>query len=88
MSVTVSGWCSPAPGMTHTRREHVACRSRVCDCEAFGGHERPAVDRDSRRGMVGIERMIGENRDEPDRGVSAPQPGSDRLTLTKKGGGW
>ena len=38
---TLGGWCQPAPGCTHTEREHVACRSLVCRCEAFGGHERP-----------------------------------------------
>ena len=37
---TLGGWCQPAPGCTHTERQHVACRSRVCGCEAFGGHEK------------------------------------------------
>ena len=41
---TLGGWCQPAPGCTHTERQHVACRSRVCGCEAFGGHETPAAD--------------------------------------------
>ena len=58
---TLGGWCQPAPGCTHTERQHVACRSRVCGCEAFGGHERPVVERetalvpvdsDTRRGPV------------------------------------
>ena len=40
MSVTVSGWCSPAPGTSHTAAQHKGCRSRVCGCEAFGGHEK------------------------------------------------
>ncbi len=34
-----SGWCAPAFGLQHTRSQHVACRSAVCGCEDFGGHE-------------------------------------------------
>ena len=26
MSVTVSGWCSPAPGTSHTAAQHKGCR--------------------------------------------------------------
>ena len=50
----LSGWCAPAPGMSHTRREHLACRSEVCGCPEHGGHQRPVVDSESRLTTVAL----------------------------------
>ena len=47
--MSTSGWCQVAPGTTHTKRQHDACRG-VCGCPQFGGHvgaQIQAVERDS-----------------------------------------
>lgn len=48
----------------------------------------PMVDRDSAWRALPRIGALWENKDEPDRGAQTPQPGSDRLHLSKKGGGW
>ena len=54
---TLGGWCQPAPGCTHTERQHVACRSLVCRCEAFGGHEKSP----NQAQLSGCERSACDN---------------------------
>ena len=75
---TLGGWCQPAPGCTHTERQHVACRSRVCGCEAFGGHvgaQVGSVERDS--GSVAVESGVesGPESALTDRGLATVSTG-------------
>ena len=74
-----SGWCAVAPGTTHTKRQHDACRG-VCGCEAFGGHvgaQIPAVERESRRTLLASGVATCENWDttkrDPSRVFGDPQ---------------
>ena len=61
-----SGWCSPAPGCTHTQREHVSCRSEVCEREAFGGHESVSTEEQTVLAMSGATwDNGGTNQDGP-----------------------
>ena len=63
---TLGGWCQPAPGCTHTEREHVACRSRVCGCEAFGGHESVSTEGETVLAIIGATwDNGGTNQDGP-----------------------
>ena len=79
---TLGGWCQPAPGCTHTERQHVACRSRVCGCEAFGGHKTPAVERDSAVSVLASGGEVrdngGTNQDGPGRCANTVIPGPRR----------
>ena len=40
----LSGWCSPMPGFTHTRRQHLDCMWDGCRCDEHGGHETKESD--------------------------------------------
>lgn len=86
---TQSGWCSPAWGLTHTKGQHLACKSPVCQCPEFGGHEKPVADRDSRTTAVAfggeVRNNIRTNQDGPggsQRELQAVVPGP-RPTRTR-----
>lgn len=82
---TRSGWCSPSFGLPHTRRQHVACRSAVCGCEEFGGHEKPVVDRDSASKVLASAPSMWENESGPE-GASTPEsPGLTCITRRNRG---
>ena len=73
MTTHLSGWCSPSFGMSHTAREHAACRAWGCGCQMHGGHEtraNPLV-------LSGSERSdavdLGQNQDGPG-GLLREQP--------------
>ena len=72
---TLGGWCQPAPGCTHTERQHVACRSLVCRCEAFGGHEK-SPNQAQQSGSERFDQVeSGAERRSPSRVLGGPQPG-------------
>ena len=72
-----SGWCSVAPGTVHTEQQHRACRSSLCRCEEYGGHEKPVVERDSASVVHQIEAGSrydgGTTKRAPDRVLGGPQ---------------
>ena len=77
---TLGGWCQPAPGCTHTERQHVACRSLVCRCEAFGGHERPR-----KPAPLSLSEHFGCDNGSGPEGALTPTPGLDQHTPLREG---
>ena len=74
---TLGGWCQPAPGCTHTEREHVACRSKVCRCEAFGGHEK-SPNQAQQSGSGRFETVNLHQQSGPDAELVPPAGPTDR----------
>ena len=66
--MTLGGWCQVAPGTVHTERQHVGCRSKVCECQAFGGHEKTpdalVLSGSGRSGRVNFEKQSGPDQRE------------------------
>ena len=74
-----SGWCSVAPGTVHTEQQHRACRSSLCRCEEYGGHERPR-----KPAPLSLSEHFGcDNESGPEGALTPVVPALDRHHLAR-----